>query len=216
VKLIVGLGNPGERYKFTRHNLGFLVVQAMAEKYNFSFKAETRFKGMLAKGAIGSEDCMFLLPTTFMNLSGESVAKVSQFFKVPIEDVLIVYDDVDILFGEIKLRAKGGTGGHNGLKDIKRLLSSNDFARLRMGIMGQRFGDLSDFVLQKFSKQEMEKLPFIIDEGIEWIESCMGKSIDEALKAQNDEKQQVQSQKKKKLSKESPGDWQQEKANEQE
>lgn len=212
MKLIVGLGNPGEKYKYTRHNFGFLVVQALADKYNLSFKAESKFKAKMAKGTIASEPCILLMPSTFMNLSGESVSKVCQFFKISLDEIIVVYDDVDLMFGEVKLRAKGGTGGHNGLKDIKRLLSSGDFGRLRMGIQAPFPGELSDFVLQNFSRQEIEELPFIMDRGIEWIERCMSCTIDEALKSANDEKQQALARNKKLLSKESPDGWQQEKS----
>jgi peptidyl-tRNA hydrolase, PTH1 family len=133
MKLVVGLGNPGQQYEQTRHNVGFRIVDKLAEKHGWSW-SERRGKAILANGTLGGEKIVLLKPLTFMNLSGEAVGEVARWHKIPPEDLLIVYDDLDLPTGKVRLRARGSSGGHNGLKDIIAKLHTSDFPRLRVGI----------------------------------------------------------------------------------
>ncbi|MHA1540757.1 MAG: aminoacyl-tRNA hydrolase [Alphaproteobacteria bacterium] len=161
IKLIVGLGNVGAKYVLTRHNVGFLFIDALASVNNFgNFKA--KFKGEFSKGTIDSQSTILLKPHTFMNLSGQSVLPAMQFFKIKPEEILVIHDDIDLKFGEVKTKLGGGDAGHNGLKDITRAIGKN-YNRMRIGIGRPEFGEVSDFVLQKFSKTELDKIILLIE-----------------------------------------------------
>ncbi len=153
MKLIVGLGNPDLKYKNTRHNVGFMVLDNYAESKRYSFKTKKEFKGDLYI----DKDFILLKPLTYMNLSGESVRAVVNFYKIDIDDILIISDDFNIPFLKIRLRNKGSAGGHNGLKSIISNLGSENFKRLRFGL-GQPEYDTIDYVLSKFSKDELKKM----------------------------------------------------------
>ena len=168
-RLIVGLGNPGVRYTDTRHNFGFIVLKALADKMGASFKTESKFSGSLAKAKIGDLDLFLLLPTTYMNLSGQAVQKAKSFFKVSLENTLVVCDDADIPFGTLRLREEGGSGGHNGLKSVAECLTSSSYPRLRMGIGKPTLGSLESFVLERFSEEEASQLPDICKRAIEIV-----------------------------------------------
>ncbi len=156
IKLIVGLGNVGAKYELTRHNVGFLFIDALASVNNFgNFKV--KFKGEFSKGTIDSQQIILLKPHTFMNLSGQSVQPAMQFFKIKPEEVLVVHDDIDLKFGVVKTKLGGGDAGHNGLKDITSAIGK-DYWRMRIGIGRPEFGEISDFVLQKFSKTELDSI----------------------------------------------------------
>ena len=131
IKLIVGLGNPGQQYEKTRHNTGFWLGYALAEKYNTTFKHETKFHGLVSTLA---HSCKLLLPTTFMNLSGIAVRSISNFYKIPIASILVIHDEIDFAPGIIRLKKNGGANGHNGVQNIIEHLGDNDFWRLRIGI----------------------------------------------------------------------------------
>jgi peptidyl-tRNA hydrolase, PTH1 family len=133
MKLIVGLGNPGQQYERTRHNVGFRVVDRLAEKWGCKWN-ERRGKAILASGSVGSEKIILAKPLTFMNLSGESVGELARWYKVSPEDLLIIYDELDLPVGKIRLGAKGSAAGHNGMRDIIAKLHTSDFPRLRVGI----------------------------------------------------------------------------------
>lgn len=152
MKLIIGLGNPGEKYQSTRHNVGYDCVELLANQHQASFKYESRFEGHLAIINLEGQKTILLKPTTYMNLSGRSVQKVMNYFKITQEDILVVSDDTNLDLGRIRLRLSGGSGGHNGLKDIINVLSSEAFKRMRIGISDD--SDKIDFVLGKFSKEE--------------------------------------------------------------
>ena len=156
IKLIVGLGNVGGKYALTRHNVGFLFVDALAQTFDFSGFKE-KFKGEFSKGRIDSHPEILLKPHTFMNLSGQSVQPAMQFFKIKPEELLVVHDDIDLKFAEVKIKCGGGDAGHNGLKDITRTIGK-DYWRLRIGIGRPEFGEISDYVLQKFSKEQLDSL----------------------------------------------------------
>lgn len=133
-QLIVGLGNPGSKYETTRHNAGQWYVEALAEKYGASFSAQSKFHGLYAKAQIEGAPVHLLIPTTYMNHSGRAVAAVAQYFKIPPNSILVAHDEMDIEAGELRYKVGGGHGGHNGLRDIHAALSTNNYARLRVGI----------------------------------------------------------------------------------
>lgn len=178
MKLIAGLGNVGAKYTFTRHNTGFMLADSIALNNDLTFKENTRLKCLMTNFRNGSEDYLIIKPTTFMNLSGEAVRAVCDYYKIAIKDIIIVYDDISLPLGKIRFRANGSDGGHNGIKSIIQHLGTQDFARLKIGIGPQSNLPSEVFVLQNFSKEELETLKSTIgiakqgimcyfDEGIE-------------------------------------------------
>lgn len=157
MKLIVGLGNPGKEYENTRHNIGFIFIDSFAKQNNVDINKE-KFNGLYAQTSINNEKVILLKPLSFMNLSGEVVRKYVDFFKIKLEDILIINDDLDLNFGRIRLRLSGSSGGHNGLKNIALHLNSENFKRLKIGISNDKTVDTKDYVLGKFSKEEKEIL----------------------------------------------------------
>lgn len=147
--MIVGLGNPGKEYEGTRHNIGFMILDDFAKDNNLNFKLSTKLNGLIAK----SGDYFLLKPTTFMNNSGLAVKKVCDYYQIPISNVLIVSDDLDLPFGKIRLREHGSSGGHNGLKSIIANIGTDQFKRMRVGI-GEAKKDTIDYVLGELSKEE--------------------------------------------------------------
>ena len=162
MKLIVGLGNPGKEYAGTRHNCGFMVIDRLASKLNVDVD-QNKFKGLYAKVKYHGEDIILLKPQTYMNLSGESVNAMMNFFKIDKEDLLVIYDDLDMPVGKLRLRKTGSAGGHNGIKNIIAHLNSQDFKRIRVGIDRHKYMNVADYVLSRFSKVESEA----IEQGIE-------------------------------------------------
>lgn len=158
--LVVGLGNPGREYEKTRHNVGFDVIDYMAEKYNFDVN-KIKFKGLLGEFNIDGEKLLFLKPSTFMNLSGESVREAAAFYKIPVENIIIVYDDIAIEAGRLRIRPSGSDGGHNGMKSIIYQLNSDKFPRVRVGVGGPR-GSLVSHVLGKFTDEERKLVDEVI------------------------------------------------------
>lgn len=168
MKLIVGLGNPGEKYMHTRHNAGFLAVTKYAADNNLGeWAMKDKFKSMIIESGEGDEKLILAMPQTFMNLSGEAVRAIKQFYKLDTADITIIHDDVDIPFGQFKLKDGGGTAGHNGLESILQYIDDG-FKRIRIGVRTPLFDlvDTSDFVLANFSKEEYEKLPEIFDQAL--------------------------------------------------
>ena len=162
MKLIVGLGNPGKEYAGTRHNCGFMVIDRLASKLNVDVD-QNKFKGLYAKVKYHGEDIILLKPQTYMNLSGESVNAVMNFFKIDKDDLLVIYDDLDMPVGKLKKKKTGSAGGHNGIKNIIAHLNSQDFKRIRVGIDRHKYMNVADYVLSRFSKVESEA----IEQGIE-------------------------------------------------
>ncbi|QQS59375.1 aminoacyl-tRNA hydrolase [Candidatus Peregrinibacteria bacterium] len=165
MKLIVFLGNPGKKYEHTRHNVGWMTAKFLQKKWNFpEFREQKKLFGSITEGVspLCLDKICFLLPETFMNLSGKSVLAAQQFWKIPIKDILIIFDDKDQFFGNIRFREKGSSGGHNGIKDIINLLGSENVARLKIGVdtmLRSEHGiNTSTFVLSNFSEEEQEKL----------------------------------------------------------
>ena len=163
MKLIAALGNPGEKYLKTRHNAGFLFLDHLVD--NFSIPDyQAKFKGAFTEGIIQEKKLYFLKPLTFMNLSGQAVAALAQFFKIAPEEILIIHDDLDVSFGKIRLKIGGGAGGHNGIKSIEQTLGSANFWRLRIGLgRPPHEGDAANYVLNDFDKKELEDLVPLYD-----------------------------------------------------
>ncbi len=152
MKLVVGLGNPGLKYKKTKHNVGFMCLDEYAKAHKLKFKKDNKFKGeWLKEGKL-----ILLKPHTFMNLSGESIIKMMDFYDIDVEDVLIIYDDLDLPMGKLRLREKGSAGGHNGIKSIINHLKTQEFRRVRVGIEKNPLIETKNYVLGKFSKEEKE------------------------------------------------------------
>ena len=191
LRLVVGLGNPGERYVETRHNIGFLAVDFFAREHGWSFKEDKKAFGRLAKGQIEGETIYLLQPTTYMNESGQAVRKVMDFFKLTPEEVLVVTDDVAIPFLEMRLREKGSSGGHNGLKSVERHLGTNNYARLRLGVGERERGSLSQHVLGRFSQSEIKELGPFLDKGIKAIGQLLrGEEIERVMNSVNTRQKQ--------------------------
>lgn len=156
--LIAGLGNPGKDYALNRHNIGFMAVDVLAERYNFPAWKQ-KFNGLYTQGSIDGEKVTLLKPMTFMNVSGNSVAPALQFFKIPVEKTLVIYDELDLDPGKIRIKQNGGSGGHNGIKSIDSAIDKN-YWRIRLGIGHPGHKDrVSGYVLSNFSKTEMAWLP---------------------------------------------------------
>lgn len=180
-KLIVGLGNPGSKYEETRHNAGFWLLDEIARGYSASFAAEKKFHGDAARVMIGTRDIRLLKPTTFMNLSGESVAAMANFYRIEPEQILVAHDELDLLPGTVRLKKGGGHGGHNGLRDIIKHLG-RDFWRVRLGIGHP--GDakqVSNFVLKRAPKSESELLIRCIDDVMREIPDIVGGRVEVAM-----------------------------------
>ncbi|XVE64074.1 hypothetical protein DITRI_Ditri07aG0072000 [Diplodiscus trichospermus] len=179
--LIVGLGNPGKKYNGTRHNVGFEMVDAIGEAEGISINT-VNFKALFGRGFIGNVPVMLAKPQTFMNCSGESVGAIASYYKIPLKQVLVIFDDLDLPFAKLRLLPKGGHGGHNGMRSIiDRLKGSRDFPRLRIGI-GRPPGkmDAVNFVLRPFNKQEREELEFTFQHGIEAIRILLIEGFDKS------------------------------------
>ena len=158
MKLIVWLGNPGNEYTKTRHNVGFLFLDSLQISWGFSNWHDSKFKGVISEWMQNSEKIILLKPTTFMNLSGESIASCMNFYKLTREDLILVFDDLDMEFGKVRFRSTGSAGGHNGIKSTIEHLGSANFARIKVGIGRDDRFSVSDWVLSKFSTAEMTTL----------------------------------------------------------
>ncbi|MEB1809634.1 MAG: aminoacyl-tRNA hydrolase [Bacillaceae bacterium] len=167
MKLIVGLGNPGAKYENTRHNAGFMVIDECAKSMGIEL-SETKFKGVYGSAVIDGEKVFLLKPLTYMNLSGESVRPFMDYFKIDLEDVLIIFDDMDLPVGQIRLRQKGGHGGHNGIKSLNAHLGTNEFKRIRIGVERPDPGvSVVNHVLGTFRAEEKDALDQAISKATE-------------------------------------------------
>ena len=170
MKLVAGLGNIGEKYTWTRHNVGFMVVDKWAIQNDITFKENKKLLCNLVKFKKGSEDIILIKPTTYMNLSGDAISSVMSYYKIAIEDLLVVYDDLSIELGKIRFRPDGSDGGHNGIKSIIKSLGTTNFARLKVGIGPQPPIPAEDFVLQNFYKSQLDQLKPVLKTAVEGIE----------------------------------------------
>ena len=187
--VIVGLGNPEKKYEGTRHNIGFAVIDALADKYNISIK-DKKHKALCGTGVIEGVKVMLVKPLTYMNLSGDSVADVMNFYKLdPEEDILVVYDDISLAPGNIRVRKKGSAGGHNGIKSIIARCGTQNFMRVRVGVGEKPEGwDLADHVLGHFSDEDSRLVREAVDDAIGAIVMMSRGDVDQAMNNYNAKK----------------------------
>ena len=180
--LIVGLGNPGKRYAFTRHNAGFLCLDYFAQEKNVKID-RLKFKSLLGEVRLSGKRCLLMKPQTFMNLSGEAVRDAAQFYKLPPERILVLFDDVSLDPGRLRIRRKGTDGGHNGIKNIIYHLGADTFPRIKIGIGEKPHPDydLADWVTSPFSKEELQTLQTVAERCAEAIELIVDDRIDDAM-----------------------------------
>ena len=181
--LLVGLGNPGKAYEKTRHNVGFMVIDKLAEDFKAVLKS-SKFKSMVAEAMIGNKAALLAKPLTFMNNSGLAIGPLARFYDIPAEQILIIFDDVALPLGTIKLRSKGSSGGHNGLESIIEHLGTREISRIRIGIGRDNMPkDLSSYVLSRFNRAEQQELTRLIsrasDASVVFIESGIDKAMNE-------------------------------------
>lgn len=184
MKLIFGLGNPGRDYKNTRHNIGFSLLDYIADKKGFSFDKE-KFNASILEYNYNGEKVIFIKPLSYMNLSGSVVAKFVSFYKVDIKDILIIHDDLDMNFGRIKIVFNSSSGGHNGIKDIESMLGTKAYARLKIGIAKNNEIETRDYVLGKFSTEELKILDNVYDKLSSVIDDFCDLSLDRLMSKYN-------------------------------
>mgnify|MGYP002626379128 CR=1 FL=1 len=158
MKIVVGLGNPGKEYENTRHNIGFSFLDYYLNYRNINEKWTSKFQGEYIQTMIGSEKVIFLKPQTFMNLSGDSVYRIMDYFQIDVEDLLVISDDLDLNVGNFKLKSYGSCGGHNGLRDIENKIGTDNYKRLKIGISKNKATDTKDYVLGNLSKEDKDVL----------------------------------------------------------
>ncbi len=182
MRLIAGLGNPGRNYRWTRHNMGFLLLEELAGKHGIEL-GKKGLKAVYGRGRIGNVDAVLAEPQTFMNLSGEAVGGLLRFFKIPPEDLIVIHDDLDLPFGTIRIRLRGGHGGHKGIQSILHHVGSDEFIRLKVGIgrpenPGQ---DPADFVLEPLTPDNRDELKEVLARGVEAAEVLLAEGPQEAM-----------------------------------
>lgn len=187
MKLIVGLGNPGREYEDTRHNIGFMVLDSFACKHGISFSKE-KFHGMYAEFLYEGEKIFLLKPQSYINLSGEVVAEFVRYFKISLEDLLIIHDDLDLPLGMFKLKPSGSSGGHNGLKNIELHLHTKHYKHYKIGISNNKKIDTKDYVLGRFSMEERKILSHVIDLSSEILENYIKMDFDLLMNRYNEKK----------------------------
>ena len=180
--IICGLGNPGTQYEGNRHNIGFMTIDTLCEKYKLDCK-KLRFKSLTCDAMISGKRCLIMKPTTFMNNSGEAVTEAMSFYKIPPERTIIVFDDISLEPGKLRIRRKGSDGGHNGIKSIIYLSGSDMFPRIKMGVGAKPHPDynLADWVLGHFKKEQAEALETAMDNAVSSIELMVGGKMNEAM-----------------------------------
>ena len=181
MKLIVGLGNPGKEYENTRHNVGFIVIDNYTS--NLIWFSEKNY--MITSSIINGEKILFLKPLTYMNLSGDAVSKVANYYKISPEDILVIHDDLDLSIGIHRLKVNSSSGGHNGIKSIIEKLGTNRFARLKIGISHSTNGDTKDYVLGNFSKDDLEVMTESIKETKNIIDCYLLNGIERTMNRYN-------------------------------
>ena len=184
--IIAGLGNPGKEYENTRHNVGFHVIDALADKYNISV-LELKHKAMTGRGYINGQKVVLVKPLTYMNLSGESLRPVTDYYKIdPEEELIVISDDISLPPGQLRVRKKGSAGGHNGLKNIIKMLGTENFKRIRMGVGEKPKGyDLADWVLGHFNKEEKAAVEEAAEKAVKAVEMILNDGIDAAMNEYN-------------------------------
>ena len=184
MKLIVGLGNPGREYDNTRHNVGFMIIDNYAKNNNITIDKQ-KYDGLFVKTNIKGNDIILLKPLKYMNLSGEVVKKFVDFYKINVEDILIISDDLDMQLGKIKLKSKGSSGGHNGLKNIENHLNTQEYKRLKIGISNNKNIDTKDYVLSKFNIEDLKIIQTTIDNTINILNDFLELPFDTLMSKYN-------------------------------
>ena len=184
MKLLAGLGNPGDKYSATRHNIGFQVAEQVAQRNRIVLKRKG-YQGVYGVGRAATCETTILLPQTFMNCSGSSVNAAYRSLGIEPGDLIVIYDDLDLPFGRLRVRVDGGHGGHNGLRDIIAILGHKDFIRLRIGIGRPERGDVTGHVLSRFSSNEQKLLPQLLDTAAEAVEKILSSGVTEAMNSFN-------------------------------
>lgn len=185
--VIVGLGNPGKKYENTRHNMGFIAVDLLAEKYGIKVD-KIKHKALVGEGRIAGQKVLLVKPQTFMNLSGESVREVVNYYKVEMEDLTVIYDDIDLALGTIRIRKFGSAGTHNGMKSVVYQLQSDQFPRIRVGVGNESRGDLASFVTERFPKKDVPVIEEALTKAAEAAVSIIEDGIDMAMNKYNTRK----------------------------
>jgi PTH1 family peptidyl-tRNA hydrolase len=178
--LIVGLGNPGSKYLWTRHNAGFMVLDRFCQNAGIAVTRKS-FSGLYGEGDVQGERLLFLKPQTFMNLSGRSVVQVLNFHKLSIQNLIVIHDDLDIPYGRVKLKEGGGHAGHNGLRSLLQELGSGQFLRVRIGIGRPLHEDPADYVLSNFSKEELSVLPRLLEGAVDLLQLIIAEGVPKAM-----------------------------------
>ncbi len=188
--IIIGLGNPGKKYENTRHNMGFIAIDRLAEKHNIQVD-KIKFKALVGDGRIAGQKVLLVKPQTYMNLSGESVREVANYYKVNTNDIIVIYDDLDLPLGHIRIRKSGSAGTHNGMKSVVYQLRSDQFPRIRIGIGGNGDEDIINYVIGGFKKEEVKILEDTVDNVVSAIECAISESLDIAMNRYNTKKRKV-------------------------
>ena len=184
--LIVGLGNPGRKYEMTSHNAGFLAIELMGRELGFEAK-KLKYHALVADAKLGDKRCLVMKPQTMMNNSGQAVAEAARFYKIPPEKIIIIYDDVSLDVGKLRIRRKGSAGGHNGIKSIISCLGSQDFLRIKVGV-GKKpdaFTDLADWVLADFPKDAQPQLKIALENTVNATKIMVDGDVDKAMNMYN-------------------------------
>ena len=191
--VIAGLGNPGREYEGTRHNVGFMTLDALADKYNIDVR-EKAFKGLIGKGMIEGNKVILVKPQTYMNLSGECIRQVMDYYKVDPSEFIVIYDDISLEPGQLRIRLKGSAGGHNGIKNIIAMTGTENFKRIKVGVGEKPAGwDLADHVLGRMSEEDRAAFEEAVKESVKATEMILEDEIDQAMNDFNRKKRESQS-----------------------
>ncbi len=190
MKMIVGLGNPGKEYENTRHNIGFMIIDEYCKTYKID-KIKTKYNGLFAKVYRNGEYFVLLKPLSFMNLSGTVVSKFADYFKIKPKDILVIHDDLDLPVGKIKIKSRGSSGGHNGIKSIIEYLKTDEFAHFKIGVGNNKNIDTKDYVLGKFSKKELDIYGKIFGFSSRIIDDFLDLNIEKVMSKYNGEDYEI-------------------------
>lgn len=184
--IVAGLGNPGKKYESTRHNAGFMAIDLLAKKHGFAFK-KAKFHALIADETINGTRCLFMKPQTMMNLSGEAIIDAANYYNIPDENIIILFDDVSLDVGKVRCRRKGSAGGHNGIKSIISCLGSEDFPRVKIGVGKKPTGDydMVKWVLGEFPKDKQSDLEKALNDAVGATETIIADGIDSAMNKYN-------------------------------
>lgn len=194
MKVIVGLGNPGKEYENTKHNIGFLTLDRLSERLGISIK-QIKHKALTGEGFVKGQKLMLVKPQTYMNLSGQCVREVMQYYKLEPENLIVIYDDLDIPIGTLRLRAKGSAGTHNGMKSIIYDIQEDGFPRVRVGIGGERKGNLANYVISGFRKEDINTVETAVEKAADAVECWIDEGINAAMNKFNTKKEKKKKEK---------------------